>query len=99
MAAPGATSSPASVSAKVSIPPTAEILSEAGVRVIRTLASRRQAQRLSGLVQCAQAEIMAALDIDGRQVHSIRRINQQVPQAIDKLRVQRICQVARQVPK
>src|SRR6476661_2625792 len=59
----------------------------------------RQAQRLSSLVQCAQAEIMAALDIDGRQVHSIRRINQQVPQAIDKLGVQRIRQVARQVPK
>src|SRR6185295_15758821 len=50
-------------------------LSEAGVG--------RKPQRLPGLVQRAQPKIMAALDIDRRQIHAVRRVDQEIPQTID----------------
>ena len=56
-------------------------------------------QRLPGLVQCTQPKIMAALDIDRRQIHTVRRIDQEVPQAIDNVGVQQVRQVSRQMPK
>ncbi|MET4844762.1 hypothetical protein ABIF62_005257 [Bradyrhizobium japonicum] len=66
-------------------------LIEAGVR--------RKPQRLPGLVQCTQPKIMAALDIDRCQIHAVRRIEQEVSQAIDNVSVQRVGQVPRQMPQ
>src|SRR5262245_23492116 len=42
---------------------------------------------------------MTALDIDSRKVDAVWRVDKQVPQAVDKVGIERIRQVARQMPK
>src|SRR5207245_2763228 len=54
---------------------------------------RRKAERLARLVERAEAEIAAALDIDRRQVLPVRGVEQEVAQAVDDARVQRLRQV------
>src|SRR5262245_60392129 len=55
-------------------------LLEAGIRL--------KAERLARLVERAEAEIVAALDIDRRQVLPVRGVEQEVAQAVNDARVQ-----------
>jgi len=55
-------------------------LLEAGIRL--------KAERLARLVERAEAEIAAALDIDRRQVLPVRGVEQEVAQAVNDARVQ-----------
>ena len=60
-------------------------LLEAGIRL--------KAERLARLVERAEAEIVAALDIDRCQVLPVRGVEQEVAQAVDDARVQRLRRV------
>ena len=60
-------------------------LLEAGIRL--------KAERLAGLVERAEAEVAAALDVDRRQVLPVRGVEQEVAQAVDDARVQRLRRV------
>src|SRR5207237_8114167 len=60
-------------------------LVEAGIRI--------KAERHARLVERAEAEIVAALDIDRRQVLPVRGVEQEVAQAVDDARVQRLRRV------
>ena len=42
---------------------------------------------------------MGALDIDSRKIDTVRRIDQEVPQTVDNVSVERIREVSRQMPK
>ena len=59
----------------------------------------RQVQCFAGLVQGAEPEIVAALDIDRGEVHLGRRIRQEVAQAVDNAGVERLRRIGGEVPQ
>ena len=58
-----------------------------------------QPQRLPRLVQRAQAQIAAALDIDRGQIHRHRRHIEEIAQILNNMHIQRIGEIAREVPQ